>query len=165
MAGEVRIHAMPIDDKELYGHKQEEARKAAKDYVAANPNSGWKLIEGYKSLTNLWEGIKTICDANDSRLKELIIQAHGSPDNIDGIFDPPFGNCKEFGDLMKKHKDILCERVHVYCSGCNTGIDKPTFDPIAKSLADKVPFGQAGFNVKLVTGWAVITKLQDQLTT
>ncbi len=144
MAHEIKIVALPTATRSMHGTGLARTRTV---YAANAGARGWELIPRFSSLSVLWNEIRARCIGPPVHcLKELEIGAHGSPDSIDGVFDDIVGgNDDVFGALMRQHKNILCDRVHVYCSGCNTGIDFGPWDSIAENIADQIPFDNDTF--------------------
>jgi len=144
----LRIVAMPEDRLDLKGTALDNTRKGyeAVTDTSNNDPSKWQYIPAFTDINNLWSQVRAICIKHHDCLRELEIGAHGSPDYIDGIFDNIVGgNEDKFAHAMKNNKQILCDEVAIYCSGCNTGHDFGPFDSIAENLRDAIPFDSINF--------------------
>ncbi len=130
---------MPVNTRAMHGTHLNTTRAA---YAAHHRAKSHKMTPDFTSIPDLWAKIRTICMGPPVHcLHTLEIGAHGSPDSIDGISDAiGSDNTDVFAAQMMQNKDILCDRVHIYCSGCNTGIDFGPWDSIAENIADEIPF-------------------------
>ena len=146
MGKSIKIVALPTNTRAMHGTGLTNTRAT---YAANHSAKEYELIPTFTSITDLWSQIRTICMKNAPDvdcLTVLEIGAHGSPDLIDGISDEVGNdNTDDFGKLVKQNKDILCDEVHIYCSGCNTGIDFGPWDSIAENICDDIPFDSATF--------------------
>ncbi|WOD43401.1 hypothetical protein [Hwangdonia lutea] len=146
MGQPIKIVALPTNTRAQHGTGLRLQRDTYRLNHVAN---GHEFIPTFTSINDLWTKIRAICERNAPDVDcvtVLEISAHGSPDYIDGISDE-FGNdnTDAFGLLVKQNKDILCDEVHMYCSGCNTGIDFGPWDSIAKNICDDIPFDATTF--------------------
>lgn len=146
MGQPIKIVALPDNTVALHGTKLDITRTT---YAANHQAKKHEIIPTFTGIADLWSKIRAICMKNAPDVDcvtVLEISGHGSPDNIDGISDK-FGNdnTDDFGLLVRQNKDILCDEVHIYCSGCNTGIDFGPWDSIAKNICDDIPFDAANF--------------------
>lgn len=146
MGQPIKIVALPDNTTALHGTGLITTRAT---YTVNYAAKGHELIPTFSSIADLWAKIRAICMRNAPDvdcLTVLEIGAHGSPDLIDGISDEVFNdNTDNFGLLVKQNKDILCDEVHIYCSGCNTGIDFGPWDSIAENICDDIPFDPSNF--------------------
>lgn len=146
MGQPIKIVALPDNTRALHGTGLNTTRAT---YSANHGAQGHELIPTFSSITDLWTKIRAICMRNAPDmdcLTVLELGAHGSPDMIDGISDEVFNdNTDDFGQFVKQNKDILCDEVHIYCSGCNTGIDFGPWDSIAENICDDIPFDPTNF--------------------
>jgi hypothetical protein len=118
------------------------------DRVSKNAPADWQFSLGYADLDDLIRqvGMFLTIDPDKPCLRLIEIDAHACPSFIDDIMT---SNVAKVGEKFMKLK--WCDAGDIYLSGCNTGLDldvfdpNPSLDPIAKRLADAMPYDAAKF--------------------
>lgn len=112
--------------------------------AAAAAGHGYTHVGGWASLAAMFQTIKNLLDANHfDCMAVLEIDAHGSPGLCDGV---TIANAATFGTLLRTVR--LCDEVHIFLSGCNTGVRTATAESLAQTVSRHTPT-QAADNVRV----------------
>ena len=137
MAGMLKVIAFDAKDFTKRGEK------AQRQFLRGIIDQGdYHLIDGYTNAANLAAQLGTLSQNNNHACIEYLeIYAHGNPTNVDSV---NITNVATWGRALKTVN--WCDTVSIYLSGCNTGLkDKNGAGPVAKSLADALPFNRGNF--------------------
>lgn len=117
----------------------------------APPAPGCGLVLGYDDIDDLVKKVDELLkiDPDHPCLNSLEIGAHGSPVSINDLGRADVGT---WGQKLKTLN--WCDEASIYLSACNTGLARAhgpanTRGPIAKMLADAMPFDPASFYNKI----------------
>ena len=107
----------------------------------------WAFVTDFDAIDSLVNQVQAEIDIDPDHpcLKSLEIVAHGEPVSCDGM------DRSDAGTWATKLKQLpWCDVAAIYLSGCNTGLardrgDPGVMGPVAKLLADAMPFDAAAF--------------------
>lgn len=146
------------------GENDHDAQIAEDALRAETKHWGWRFIPRYSSLSDLVASIRSDLYHRDTRdcLRNLEIKAHGSPFSINGVSS---ASISEFVSYLLSIKPKLCDEVHIYFSGCNTGLRLGFVKSIAEKVAEAFPaYDPNDFNVHVsVYGTTGYTRLGDSI--
>ena len=117
-----------------------------------NAPSDTGLVLGYMTIDDLVKKVEALLtiDPDHPCLKSLEIWAHGNPGLVNDL--TAAGAARWGPRLMTLN---WCDEASIYLAGCNSGLQRgprypaPRRGPVAKSLADAMPFDQNNFAVHL----------------
>ena len=143
-----------IDVTALYSHgwKSVLEHDNFERYLVDNapPAPGHGLVLGYDNVDDLVQQVDALLtiDPDLPCLHSLEIWAHGNPVSVNDLSRPGFN----WGQKLMTLK--WCDEASIYLTGCNTGLARRrgpanTRGPIAKMLADAMPFDAGSFEHKI----------------